>query len=492
MKASTYIVLATLVHRARVRPRPKPTKTGPSPSAPPTSGVVNAPSASEGAIPVEVRRNAEGGWTLYRGGEPYYIRGVGGQQYLDRAVAYGANSIRTWGAGEAIAVLDEAHEKGLSVVVRPLGRAGAAGLRLQRRPRRRGAAGPLPRGRPRLQGPPGHPDVGPRQRERPLLLGPQGLGRAQRHRGDDPRGGPQPPGDARDGGPRRGGGPAHQGARAGDRRLRHQHVRRARRRHAGVPLVRLRGPERRHHAPAGGLGRPLRHRRVGTRRPLGGPEDRVGRPHRTDEQGEGADVPPPLRARHRGRLLALHRLIRLPLGPEAGDDADVVRHLHAGRLRDRGLDVLQHLWTGAWPENRAPSMEGLTANGQTAFDDVYVDAPRRGHVRGDRHRPRGRGARATSGSCSPRARTSAPAATSRPAPTPCRWTSWIRTSGRWPSACPQGGPYRMFVYAYDGHGNVATANFPFYVGSRLPRYARPSRSARDSASASTRCLPIPF
>ena len=26
------------------------------------------------------------------------------------------------------------------------------------------------------------------------------------------------------------------------------------------------------------------------------------------------------------------------------------------------------------------------------------------------------------------------------------------------------GPYRMFVYAYDGNGNVATANFPFHVG----------------------------
>ena len=30
------------------------------------------------------------------------------------------------------------------------------------------------------------------------------------------------------------------------------------------------------------------------------------------------------------------------------------------------------------------------------------------------------------------------------------------------------GPYRMFVYAYDGNGNVATANFPFYVGQPIP------------------------
>lgn len=70
---------------------------------------------SAGVIKVEVRQE-KGNWKLYRGGEPYYINGVGGQKYLDRAVAYGANSVRTWGAGEAINILDEAHSKGLTVL----------------------------------------------------------------------------------------------------------------------------------------------------------------------------------------------------------------------------------------------------------------------------------------------------------------------------------------------------------------------------------------
>ena len=73
--------------------------------------------ASEGPIKVEMRLDDKTNqWQLYRGGAPYYIKGVGGQAELDRAVAYGANSIRTWGAGEAINVLDEAHEKGLTVL----------------------------------------------------------------------------------------------------------------------------------------------------------------------------------------------------------------------------------------------------------------------------------------------------------------------------------------------------------------------------------------
>lgn len=69
----------------------------------------------EGAIKTEIR-GEPGNWQLYRGGEPYYIKGVGGQTRLDKAVEYGANSVRTWGAEEAINTLDKAHEKGLSVV----------------------------------------------------------------------------------------------------------------------------------------------------------------------------------------------------------------------------------------------------------------------------------------------------------------------------------------------------------------------------------------
>ncbi len=64
--------------------------------------------SNQAPIKVELVNNG-GKWTLLRGGEPYYINGVGGQSYMDRAVKYGANSVRTWGAGEAIAILDDAH-----------------------------------------------------------------------------------------------------------------------------------------------------------------------------------------------------------------------------------------------------------------------------------------------------------------------------------------------------------------------------------------------
>ena len=58
-----------------------------------------AQAPAPGPIKVEMRQE-NGQWQLYRGGKPYYIKGVGGQSQMDRAVTYGANSIRTWGASE--------------------------------------------------------------------------------------------------------------------------------------------------------------------------------------------------------------------------------------------------------------------------------------------------------------------------------------------------------------------------------------------------------
>jgi hypothetical protein len=69
----------------------------------------------EGPVKVEIREE-NGNWKLYRGGEPYYIKGVGGGLHMDKAMAYGANSVRIWGAGEADGVLDRAHERGATVL----------------------------------------------------------------------------------------------------------------------------------------------------------------------------------------------------------------------------------------------------------------------------------------------------------------------------------------------------------------------------------------
>jgi len=70
----------------------------------------------QGPIKVEVRDN-NGTFQLYRDGKPYFIKGGGGNEHLDRLIEAGGNSIRTWSMGNAEAILDEAHAKGLTVMM---------------------------------------------------------------------------------------------------------------------------------------------------------------------------------------------------------------------------------------------------------------------------------------------------------------------------------------------------------------------------------------
>lgn len=57
------------------------------------------------------------GWQVMRNGEPYFIKGAGGHVHMDIVVESGGNSIRTWGLDNAKQILDEAHEKGLTVMM---------------------------------------------------------------------------------------------------------------------------------------------------------------------------------------------------------------------------------------------------------------------------------------------------------------------------------------------------------------------------------------
>lgn len=57
------------------------------------------------------------GYTFLRDGKPYYVKGVGGDVNLDKAIAIGANSVRTWGIEHAQEVLDEAQKRGMTVML---------------------------------------------------------------------------------------------------------------------------------------------------------------------------------------------------------------------------------------------------------------------------------------------------------------------------------------------------------------------------------------
>lgn len=69
------------------------------------------------AIKVTCETTLEVGFQLYRNGQPYDVKGVGGDAFMETAVEIGANSIRLWGAENAGTVLDKAHKLGLTVML---------------------------------------------------------------------------------------------------------------------------------------------------------------------------------------------------------------------------------------------------------------------------------------------------------------------------------------------------------------------------------------
>ncbi|MBC8035432.1 MAG: hypothetical protein H7Y03_14885 [Chitinophagaceae bacterium] len=68
--------------------------------------------------PVKVKiTKTVSGYQMLRRGQPYFIKGAGGSNYFDRLASYGGNSIRTWGTGNAQQVLDSAEKYGLTVLM---------------------------------------------------------------------------------------------------------------------------------------------------------------------------------------------------------------------------------------------------------------------------------------------------------------------------------------------------------------------------------------
>ncbi|NNC93933.1 MAG: DUF4434 domain-containing protein [Chitinophagales bacterium] len=72
--------------------------------------------AQSGPVKVEVVEK-DGQFSLLRGGKPYYVKGVGGNTFMDKMVEVGANSLRTWGPEGAQEILDKAHKRGITVTL---------------------------------------------------------------------------------------------------------------------------------------------------------------------------------------------------------------------------------------------------------------------------------------------------------------------------------------------------------------------------------------
>ena len=67
-------------------------------------------------VKVEIGKN-DSGFVLMRDHQPYFIRGAGGTDHIDRLAKYGGNSLRTWSTRNGDQVLMEADKLGLTVTM---------------------------------------------------------------------------------------------------------------------------------------------------------------------------------------------------------------------------------------------------------------------------------------------------------------------------------------------------------------------------------------
>jgi len=133
-----------------------------------------------------------------------------------------------------------------------------------------------------------------------------------------------------------------------------------------------------------------------------------------------------------------------------------------------GVDAMQFLWTGRWPDNRAPSIAPITIDGRAATDSVtlkpkgaYEARVSASDAEGDRLTYRWKvleESTATSIGGDPEA-----------VPPQVMVKTEAGDEGTLRFSAPRRpGQYRLFVEVDDGHGHAAYANFPFQVANAAP------------------------
>lgn len=129
------------------------------------------------------------------------------------------------------------------------------------------------------------------------------------------------------------------------------------------------------------------------------------------------------------------------------------------------VDVMQYLWTGAWPDVRCPQLKGAWLNGQTAYQNIYLKS-------GQSYAAK---VQAIDNNNNPLTFVWEVAAESTDLKTGGDFESKPEslpdlieeaTGGEITMKAPSNpGAYRLFAYVYDGKGHAAHVNIPFYVNA---------------------------
>ncbi|MFW5744488.1 MAG: glycoside hydrolase family 2 TIM barrel-domain containing protein [Spirochaetota bacterium] len=127
------------------------------------------------------------------------------------------------------------------------------------------------------------------------------------------------------------------------------------------------------------------------------------------------------------------------------------------------VDAMEYLWTGSWPEHRAPRLTDITVDGAGRYDDVRL-APAQETTAVLATDATGRDDVEARAEILPEATVLGEGGDFEPRPEAIPGLVRTASPGSVEFAAPgEPGAYRLFVYLLDGSNHAATANLPFFV-----------------------------
>ncbi len=131
--------------------------------------------------------------------------------------------------------------------------------------------------------------------------------------------------------------------------------------------------------------------------------------------------------------------------------------------RTETIDVMQQLWTGEWPENRAPQIESMTLDKDKANSSVTLKAGKEYKAKVEASDPDG-DTLTYRWEIMEESRATQTGGDKEYVPESIPGLIGKAEGGAASVTAPsEPGAYRLFVYVYDGQGSAGHANIPFRV-----------------------------
>lgn len=127
------------------------------------------------------------------------------------------------------------------------------------------------------------------------------------------------------------------------------------------------------------------------------------------------------------------------------------------------VDTMQFVWTGAWPANRSPQLEGAWLDGKTAYQNIHL---RPGQTYLAKVQAEDHNLNSLAYSWEVVAESTDLKTGGDFESKPLSLTGLVRDPDKSSSllkAPSQPGAYRLFAYVFNGNGHAAYVNLPFYV-----------------------------